>query len=56
MSSISQIGLHILQNPTDLNDYQNLINAGKLPAVMIMGDVVSLYHQLNAPTLTYAAL
>lgn len=33
VSSISQIGEHILQNPTDLTDYQNLINAGSLPAV-----------------------
>ena len=41
-----------------LSTIQALQNDAKLPspAVMIMGDVVSLYHQLNAPTLTYAAL
>ena len=41
-----------------LGTIQALQNDAKLPspAVMIMGDVVSLYHQLNAPTLTYAAL
>ena len=41
-----------------LSSIQALQNDAKLPspAVMIMGDVVSLYHQLNAPTLTYAAL
>ena len=41
-----------------LDTIQTLQNIAKLPspAVMIMGDVVSLYHQLNAPTLTYAAL
>lgn len=33
VSSISQIGEHILQNPTDLTAYQALINAGSLPAV-----------------------
>lgn len=41
-----------------LSTIQALQNDAKLPspAVMIMGDVVSLYHQLNTPTLTYAAL
>lgn len=41
-----------------LDTIQTLQNIAKLPspAVMIMGDVVSLYHQLNTPTLTYAAL
>lgn len=41
-----------------LSTIQALQNDAKLPspAVMIMGDVVSLYHQLNAPTLTYAAV
>lgn len=41
-----------------LSTIQTLQNIAKLPspAVMIMGDVVSLYHQLNTPTLTYAAL
>lgn len=41
-----------------LSTIQALQNDAKLPspAVMIMGDVVLLYHQLNAPTLTYAAL
>ncbi len=33
VSSISQIGNHILQNPTQLSDYQTLIDAGTLPAV-----------------------
>lgn len=33
VSSISQIGEHILQNPTDLKEYQARINDGTLPAV-----------------------
>ena len=33
VSSISQIGEHILQNPTDLKEYQARINAGMLPAI-----------------------
>lgn len=33
VSSISQIGEHILQNPTDLKEYQARINDGMLPAV-----------------------
>ncbi|MBE9590580.1 oxygen-independent coproporphyrinogen III oxidase [Moraxella sp. K127] len=33
VSSISQIGEHILQNPTDLKEYQARINDGILPAV-----------------------
>lgn len=32
-SSISQIGRHILQNHTDLNEYKHMIDAGQLPAV-----------------------
>lgn len=33
VSSISQIGEHILQNPTDLTEYQARINDGTLPAI-----------------------
>lgn len=33
VSAISQIGEHILQNPTALGDYQAAINEGRLPAV-----------------------
>ncbi len=33
VSSISQIGEHLLQNPTDLTDYQSRINANTLPAI-----------------------
>lgn len=33
VSAISQIGADYLQNPTDLGEYQALINANKLPAV-----------------------
>lgn len=33
VSSISQIGVDYLQNPTDLGEYQDVINARKLPAV-----------------------
>ncbi|MEX6457374.1 uroporphyrinogen-III C-methyltransferase [Moraxella osloensis] len=42
----------------ELGTIQDLQAKAQLPspAVMIMGDVVSLYHQLNTPTLTYAAL
>ncbi|HBI48831.1 MAG TPA: oxygen-independent coproporphyrinogen III oxidase, partial [Moraxellaceae bacterium] len=51
VSSISQIGLHILQNPTDLSDYQNLINAGKLPAVKVISarlpDLLRRYVIMN---------
>lgn len=36
VSAISQIGDDYLQNPTDLTEYQNLINANKLPAVKII--------------------
>lgn len=42
----------------ELGTIQDLQAKAQLPspAVMIMGDVVSLYHQLNTPALTYAAL
>lgn len=33
VSSISQIGEHILQNPTDIKDYQARIDGGILPAI-----------------------
>lgn len=33
VSSISQIGRHILQNHTDLNEYKRMIDDGTLPAV-----------------------
>lgn len=33
VSSISQIGEHLLQNPTNLTDYQSRINAHALPAI-----------------------
>lgn len=33
VSSISQIGRHILQNHTDLNEYKRMIDDGALPAV-----------------------
>lgn len=33
VSAISQIGSHILQNDTDLKRYQQIIDAGQLPAV-----------------------
>lgn len=33
VSSISQIGRHILQNHTDLNEYKRMIDDGRLPAV-----------------------
>ncbi|VEG12282.1 Oxygen-independent coproporphyrinogen-III oxidase [Moraxella cuniculi] len=33
VSAISQIGNHMLQNPTSLDEYCSMINQGKLPAV-----------------------
>lgn len=51
VSAISQIGNHYLQNPTDLTDYQTLINANKLPAVKVISarlpDLLRRYVIMN---------